>query len=309
MSSVPHFMKVHVPASTSNLGSGFDVVGLALQMYLEVEAVPWGDRLVIEPEGLGAKDIPRDPTNLVYRMLAEHAGDAMPAGLKLKIRNGIPLTRGFGSSAAATVAGIALGMWVKNGTPPERPPVIDAATKVEGHPDNVSACILGGLTVSAVIDDQVQAASLRVPQGIQIVVIIPDKELSTKEARRVLPLSIPRAEAVFNLQRMGLLLAGLFLNRKEYLIHGVGDQIHQRRRYPLFPAMGAAVQALNEHRSCLGAFVSGAGPAVAAFTSGEGVRLGDIGVGEFEKMGIHAEYRILAPDYLGVTFSDEDSRQ
>ncbi len=309
MSPLPSFMKVHIPASTANLGSGFDVVGLALQMYLEVEAIPCGQSLVIEPEGLGAKDIPRDRTNLIFRMMAEHAGDSLPEGLILRIKNGIPLTRGFGSSAAATVAGIALGEWIKNGTPPERPPVLDSATKVEGHPDNVSACVLGGLTVSATIDDQVIATSLRVPQGIQIVAIIPDKELSTRKAREVLPLSIPRAEAVFNLQRLGLLLSGLFLNRREYLIHGVGDQIHQRRRFPLFPPMGAAVQALNEHRACLGAFVSGAGPAVAAFTAGEGIRLGEIGVAEFKKQNVAAEYRILAPDYLGMTFSDEDGRK
>jgi len=308
MSQTPSYMKVHVPASTSNLGSGFDVVGLALQMYLEVEAIPTGDKLLIEPEGLGAKDIPLDRSNLIYRMLAEHAGDSLPAGLKLRIKNGIPLTRGFGSSAAATVAGIALGEWVRNGTPPERPPVLDAATRVEGHPDNVSACVLGGLTVSATIDEQVVATSLRVPSGIQIVVIIPEKELSTRKAREVLPLSIPRAEAVFNLQRLGLLLSGLFLNRREFLIHGVGDQIHQRRRFPLFPPMGACVQALNEHRACLGAFVSGAGPAVAAFTAGEGVRLGEIGVAELKKHNISGEYKVLAPDYLGMTFSDEHGK-
>ncbi len=308
MNPLPSCMRVHVPASTANLGSGFDVVGLALQMYLEVEAIPGGSRLVIEAEGLGAHDIPLDRTNLIYRMTAEHAGDSMPEGLMLRIKNGIPLTRGFGSSAAATVAGIALGEWIKNGTPPERSPVLDASTRVEGHPDNVSACVLGGLTVSATIDEQVIAASLRVPSGIQIVVIIPDRELSTRKAREVLPLTIPRAEAVFNLQRLGLLLSGLFLNRREYLIHGIGDQIHQRRRFPLFPPMGATVQALNEHRSCLGAFVSGAGPAVAAFTAGEGIRLGEIGVAEFKKYDVSAEYKIVAPDYLGMTFSDEDGK-
>ena len=298
-------MKVRVPASTSNLGSGFDVVGLALQMYLEVEAAPGGSGLVIEAEGLGAKDIPRDRSNLIYRMMLEHASDAMPQDLHMRIRNGIPLTRGFGSSAAATVAGIALGEWIIRGTPPERAPILDAATHVEGHPDNVSACVLGGLTVSAVIDEQVVATSLRVPHGLQVVVIIPERELSTRKAREVLPLSIPRAEAVFNLQRLGLLLSGLFLNRKDFLIHGVGDQIHQRRRFPLFPPMGRVVGALNEHRSCLGAFVSGAGPAVAAFTSGEGIRLGEIGVEEFRKWNVPAEYRILAADYLGTTFADD----
>lgn len=308
MSRVPSYMKVNVPASTSNLGSGFDVVGLALQMYLEVEAILTGDALVIEAEGLGAKSIPLDRSNLIFRMLSEHAGDSLPGGLKLRIKNGIPLTRGFGSSAAATIAGIALGEWVRTGTPPERPPVLDAATHVEGHPDNVSACVLGGLTVSATIDEQVTATSLRVPSGIQIVVIIPEKELSTRKAREVLPLTIPRSEAVFNLQRLGLLLSGLFLNRREFLIHGVGDQIHQRRRFPLFPPMGACVQALNEHRSCLGAFVSGAGPAVAAFTAGEGIRLGEIGVAEFKRHDVAADYKVLAPDYLGMTFSDEDGK-
>jgi len=295
-------MKVRVPASTANLGSGFDALGLALQMYLEVEATPGGTEYRIEAAGVNTAQIPLDKTNLIYRQIREHAGVSMPKGLLLRIDNRIPLTRGFGSSAAATVAGIAVGMWIKNGTPPERQPVIDAATVVEGHPDNVSACVLGGLTVSAVIGDQVLTNSLRVPYGIEIVAVIPDRELSTQKAREVLPLSIPRAEAVFNLQRLGLLLTGLFLNKKELLVHGVGDAIHQTRRTHLLPAMGDALGALNRDRDCLGAFISGAGPGIAAFSNGAGLRLGQIGAECFRAQGIAADYRVLAPDYLGMTF-------
>ena len=295
-------MKVRVPASTSNLGSGFDVVGLALQMYLEVELEAEGEELVIESEGLGASQLPCDENNLIFRMIREHAGDAVPAGLRIRIRNDIPLTRGFGSSAAAIVAGIALGEWLKCGTPPERQGVLEAATAAEGHPDNASAAVLGGLTVSAVIDGQVEATSLRLPYGIEIVVLIPDREIETKKAREVLPLSIPRSEAVFNLQRLGLLLAGLFQNNRSYLYHGVKDRIHQGRRIHLLPAMGSVVKALNDHRGCLGAFISGAGPAVAAFTSGDGQKLGELGVEEFSREGIPAEAQVLAPDYLGLNY-------
>jgi len=295
-------MRARVPASTANLGSGFDVVGLALQMYLEVEASPGGTELVIETTGLGADRIPRDRSNLIYRMIAEHAGDDLPRGLRLKIHNDIPLTRGFGSSAAATVAGIAIGMWIRSGTPPEKQPVLEAATRVEGHPDNASAAVLGGLTVSAMIEERVEATSLRVPYDVQLVVVVPDQELSTRKAREVLPLSIPRAEAVFNLQRLGMLLAGLFQNNRTFLYHGVGDQIHQKRRTPILPAMGAAMNVLNERRACLGAFISGAGPAIAAFTSGDGESLGQLGVEEFGRWNIPATYRVLAPDYLGLTY-------
>ena len=295
-------MKVRVPASTSNLGSGFDVVGLALQMYLEVELEAEGEELVIEPEGLGASQLPCDENNLIFRMIREYAGDAVPAGLRIRIRNDIPLTRGFGSISAAIVAGIALGEWLKCGTPPERQVVLEAATAAEGHPDNASAAVLGGLTVSAVIDGQVEATSLRLPYGIEIVVLIPDREIETKKAREVLPLSIPRSEAVFNLQRLGLLLAGLFQNNRSYLYHGVKDRIHQGRRIHLLPAMGSVVKALNDHRGCLGAFISGAGPAVAAFTSGDGQKLGELGVEEFSREGISAEARVLAPDYLGLNY-------
>jgi homoserine kinase len=295
-------MKVRVPASTANLGSGFDTLGLAFQMYLEVEATPGGTGLRIEAEGVNVAQIPLDASNLIYRQIIEYAGEAMPRGLHLKIANRIPLTRGFGSSAAAIVAGIAIGLWIRNGTPPERQPVIDAATRVEGHPDNVSASVLGGLTVSSMIGDQVITNSLRVPYGVEIVIVIPDRELSTQKAREVLPLSIPRAEAVFNLQRLGLLLTGLFLNKKELLIHGVADSIHQTRRTHLLPAMGDAVQALNRDRECLGAFISGAGPGVACFTNTGGLRLGEIGAAAFRADGIPAEYRVIAPDYLGLTF-------
>ena len=162
--------------------------------------------------------------------------------------------------------------------------------------------MLGGLTVSAVIDGQVEATSLRLPYGIEIVVLIPDREIETKKAREVLPLSIPRSEAVFNLQRLGLLLAGLFQNNRSYLYHGVKDRIHQGRRIHLLPAMGSVVKALNDHRGCLGAFISGAGPAVAAFTSGDGQKLGELGVEEFSREGIPAEAQVLAPDYLGLNY-------
>jgi homoserine kinase len=295
-------MRVRVPASTANLGSGFDVIGLALQMYLDVEAVAGGSDLRIEATGVNAAEIPLDATNLIFRQIAEYAGEYLPRGLHLKIRNGIPLTRGFGSSAAAIVAGIAIGMWIRRGTPPERQPVIDAATRVEGHPDNVTAAVLGGLTVSGTIGDQVVTNSLRVPYGLEIAIVIPDRELSTQKAREILPLSIPRAEAVFNLQRMGLLLTGLFLNKKELLIHGVADQIHQARRTHLLPAMGDVLSALNRDRDCLGAFISGAGPAIAAFTTTAGLRLGEIGAAAFRAAGIPAEYRVVAPEYLGMTF-------
>ncbi len=295
-------MRARVPASTANLGSGFDVIGLALQNYLTVEVEPGGTSLRIVTEGEGAAQLPTDESNLIYRMIKEHAGDDLPRGLAIRVINEIPLTRGMGSSASAIVAGIAIGMWIKNGTPPERRPVLDAATRVEGHPDNASAAVLGGLTVSATIGSDVVATSLRLPYDLQVVVIIPDKEIETKKAREVLPLSIPRSEAVFNLQRLGLLLAGLIQNDKNFLFHGVGDQIHQKRRAPIMPAMGATINALNDHRACHGAFISGAGPAVAAFTSGEGRKLGEIGVEEFRRWDIDAEYRVLSPDYLGLTF-------
>ncbi len=295
-------MRTKVPASTSNLGSGFDVVGLALKSYLEVEAESGGGRVVIETEGVDADQIPCDDSNLVFRMIKEYSGGKLSHGLRLKIKNDIPLTRGMGSSASAIVAGIATGMWIRRGTPPERTPVLEAATQVEGHPDNASAAVLGGLTVSATIDSKVVATSLRLPYDLQVVVVIPDRVIETRKAREVLPLTIPRSEAVFNLQRLGLLLAGLIQNNDSFLFHGVGDQIHQKRRTSILPAMGGVLATLNEHRACRGAFVSGAGPAIAAFTSEEGRKVGDIGVEEFARWGIEAEYRVLAPDYLGLTF-------
>ncbi len=298
--SARYTMKVRVPGSTANLGSGFDTVGLALQMYLHVEAQPGGSGLKIEVAGNYRTGIPSDRTNLVYRYVAEHAGDAMPMGLRLRIENDIPLTRGFGSSAAAIVAGIAIGEWIRNGTPPERQRVIDAATRAEGHPDNVTAAVLGGLTVSATIEDEVVTNSLRIPYGVHIVVVFPDRELSTQKAREVLPLTIPRAEAVFNLQRLGLLLTGLFLNRKALLIHGVEDAIHQKRRAHLLPPMWDVLRTLNRDRGCLGAFISGAGPAIAAFTRDDGARLGELGVKTFKDQGIPAQYSVVAPDYLGL---------
>jgi len=295
--------KVRVPCSTANLGSGFDVLGLALQMHLEVEVTQQETGgLTIVNKGEGAEELPTDETNMIYKLVSLYAGDKLPKNVRFEITNGIPLTRGYGSSAAATVAGVALGQWIAGGEIPGKQLVLNAAAKEEGHPDNVAPSVLGGLTISAMQDGEVLSGQFPWPEGVHITAIIPAYEMSTQAARRALPEKVPYGDAIFNLQRFGILLSGLFLGKKDWLKFGVNDRLHQDYRFPLLPGMKEAVDTLNEQPDCLGSFISGAGPGAIALANGNGHKLGEMAVKCFEEAGFEATFRMLAVDTDGLQF-------
>jgi homoserine kinase len=176
--------------------------------------------------------------------------------------NRIPLARGLGSSAAAWVGGL-LAANVVLGEPLDRDGLLAAATRAEGHPDNVAAALLGGLTVSCADGPRVTAVSLPVPREIEWVVLLPETESSTHEARAVLPASVPRADAIFNVQRVSLLLAALAAGRVDLLELAMQDRLHQPYRLRLFPWMDA-VAAAGRGAGALGCVLSGAGPSMLA---------------------------------------------
>ncbi len=266
-----------VPCSTSNLGAGFDALGLALSgPDLIVRATPGGDRLHISGlSGEGADRLPRDATNRVI-MAAHHAAVAAgkdPALLaaSLEIHSSIPLKRGLGSSAAAAVAGAMLADHLLEGAVGlER--IQQVAVELEGHPDNVVPCLRGGAQVS-VRDDQGRVWSCEIPIKLALrgAIYMPDQELATTAARSVLPREVSLADAIFNLGRTALFVAALGQGRIDLLGEAMEDRIHQTPRAGLLPWLP---ELLREARAAgaAGAALSGAGTTVFALCSPESAR-------------------------------------
>lgn len=265
-------VRVRVPASSANLGPGFDALGLALALYNEVR-LEEADRVSVAVEGEGAGCLDSGRANLVARgvALAFEALGRPFRGARIQCLNRIPLRRGLGSSAAAWVGGV-MAANALLGEPLDRSALLTLAARAEGHPDNVAAAILGGLTVSCVEDERVTAVSLAVPVEIGWVVLVPEIESPTREARAVIPDWFPRADAVFNVQRVSLLLAAVGTRRVDLLELAMQDRLHQPYRERLFPWMDAVAKAGRE-AGAVGCVLSGAGPSMLAAVrgSGEGV--------------------------------------
>jgi homoserine kinase len=252
-----------VPASSANLGPGFDALGLALALYNEVVAEE-ADRVTVRVEGQGAGRLATGDRNVVARgVRAAYEAAGRPfKGCALICTNRIPLARGLGSSAAAWVSGLLAGNALL-GSPLDRAALLQLAARAEGHPDNVAAAIFGGLTVSCTGPGGTSAVTLPVPARLRWVPLIPEVTSSTAEARAVLPASVPRADAVFNVQRVALLLAGLQADRTDALRTALEDRLHEPYRLRLFPWM-PQVAAAARAAGALGCVLSGAGPALLA---------------------------------------------
>jgi homoserine kinase len=254
---------VRVPATSANLGPGFDALGLALALYNEVDVVA-GESTTVTIEGEGAGRLPRSDKNVVVRAirLAYEAAGAVAEPWVVHCVNRVPTARGLGSSAAAWVGGLLAGSALL-GSPLDRAALLRLAARAEGHPDNVAAAVYGGLTVVGGEGDAVVALSLPVPAALVWVALIPAITSSTAEARAVLPATVPRADAVFNVQRVALLLASLQAGNLDMLGTALDDRLHQPYRRALFPWMPQVVEAARA-AGALGCVLSGAGPSFLA---------------------------------------------
>jgi homoserine kinase len=293
-------VSVRVPATTANLGPGFDALGLALSLHNEVVVVP-GDGLTVRVEGEGAGRLPTTDRNVVVRgieLVHHEVGRAFPGGAVTCV-NRIPPARGLGSSAAAWVGGLVAGNALL-GSPLGREALLVLAARAEGHPDNVAAALLGGLTVSCGEGEGATAGALPVPPGLRWVALIPEVTSATAEARAVLPAAVPRADAVFNVQRVALLLAALQLERVDLLRGAMTDRLHQPYRETLFPWM-RAVMAAAEVAGALACVLSGAGPSLLAVVAGEAAPVMRAMESTLRAAGVNGTARELAVDASGAT--------
>lgn len=254
---------VRVPATSANLGPGFDALGLALDLHDDVVARIGEDGVLIDVAGEGSADVPRDETHLVVRAMraAFEAFGGQPRGIELVCANRIPHARGLGSSAAAIVAGLLLARALVVGGDEafSDDALLALACELEGHADNVAAALLGGLTVAWVDGGQVDAVRMNCHPSVSPVVLIPPTTASTAQARGLLATSVSHADATFNAARSALAVAAL-TTHPEALLAATDDRLHQPYRAVAMPESAALMARLRD--AGLAAVISGAGPAV-----------------------------------------------
>jgi homoserine kinase len=301
---------VRVPASTSNLGPGFDTLGLALGLYIEVSAEVCADAVegggLIEVEGEGLAELPRTHENLVYRayrLAASREGVEAPP-LRMRIRSDIPLARGLGSSAAAAVAGISIfeaitARWL----PLAR--VLELGFEMEGHCDNFAASILGGLVTACTPAGRPPVAvSTAWPAELRAVLVIPDVHMRTAAARGILPRTVLREDAIFNVQRVALLHAALRERRWDLLRDAMRDRLHQPYRASLVPGLQEVFE-LEPEGSLLGVAMSGAGSGVIALAVSDFDAVGARIARCFAAHNVATTIKVLDVDTVGRTLVDD----
>lgn len=274
MSKVSGAVRVVVPASSANLGSGFDSAGLALSLFDEIEA-SFTDKpgVQVDVDGEGRNSLPKDENHLIARvMLKTFANLSMPVnGLYLRCINRIPHGRGLGSSAAAISAAVvaARALAGTQGTRMDDQGALELASSIEGHPDNVAACLYGGFTVSWIDENSLaRAVKLNPHNSIIPVVMIPKFEVDTEQARALLPSHIPHRDATYNVSRSSLLVHAM-TNDPDYLFEATSDRIHQEYRRPSMQSASALVTNLRNKKHA--AYISGSGPTVCVLTNKENV--------------------------------------
>ena len=296
-------IRIAVPATTANLGVGFDCIGAALTMINQFQftAIESDRQLQITVEGKEANKVGKDETNLIYQSFLKlyQKIKQTPPNVKIDIKLGVPLSRGLGSSATAIVGGL-LGANHLAGNPLNQNELMAMAIAIEGHPDNVVPALLGNCQLSVANGDKWQVSSIPWHQEIIPVVAIPDFELSTEEARSVLPKSYSRNDAIFNISRMGLLLRGLATNNKTWLTTALADKIHQPYRQKLI----VGYQELHSAAIDAGAYgmvISGAGPTLLSLTNSDRVQQVINSMSQtWSKLNIKADVRSLSIDTIGA---------
>ena len=259
LSSIAPF-EIKVPGSIANLGPGFDTLGVAVQLYLRLSVTPLPGNNELRFRFIDGGPGGENYIERAFRFVADQRGGPFPS-LSIEVRSDIPTRSGLGSSAAATVAGLRLFEAIAGPLPPQG--LLNAACALEHHPDNVAAALLGGLTVSCQLPDRsVVAVRLEWPEQLQFLVLTPEYALPTTESRKVLPERVTREDAVFNLQRVALLLQALQSGNFALLREAINDRLHQPSRQKLVPGLEQALAL--QHPDLLGVCLSGAGPSIVA---------------------------------------------
>ena len=301
--------KISAPASSANLGPGFDILGLALNCHLTVTVSP-ADDFRLEVNGEGSDQVPSDETHLIVACAREVAGDqALQCHWKIDSR--IPMTRGLGSSAAAIGAGLAAGSLLRDGHSPDRAELFQELSRREGHGDNAAATVYGGLQFCFDGEsEQVACRSVPCPESLGVIALIPEQPLATSEARSVLPETHETAAVTANMASLALLLNSLEKGETALLSRACRDHLHEPYRLPLIPGLEAALAELRQDSHLLGSWLSGAGPTLASFAmlnaipellNGNGISAASAAL---EQAGVATKAMGLEVDHAGLTWEE-----
>jgi homoserine kinase len=290
-------IKVRVPATSANLGSGFDCAGIALDLYNELYfAMEKESKLPLEAHFLHRGSLAHQGFNLV----AEKTAKKIPADLQVAIRASVPRSRGLGSSATLTVAGIVAANILLEANLSEKE-IILLASQIEGHPDNAAPAYLGGLVLTVSSGGEIEYFQLKPQASLRAIVAVPNFELATAAARKVLPTLVPHQDAVFNAGRFGLLMTSLLTGEYQFLKSAMEDRLHQPYRLPLVPGLQEVMAAAVAH-GALGSCLSGAGPSVLAFCNEQAEEIKRAMRDTWRDCGIKAETYLLDISLRGTEY-------
>lgn len=298
-------IRVRIPATTANLGPGFDCMGLALDLWNTFELHLGGEGIVVETHGEGADWLPKDATNLTASILLQELGDAAPKALRIVCHNAVPAASGLGSSSTATLAGVLFAQACERHAKGEDPAelelkaVLARAVAIEGHGDNVAPALLGGFVV-VVPDEKAGVLAQRIPHvPLKTVVCVPEFRYLTSEARAALPPHYSRSDAIYNIGRAMLVAEALRAGNDEMLRAAMNDRIHEPYRLGAIPgAAGAKSVALDAGALCVA--LSGAGPGMIAFAREGYDRIGRAMKDAFSAVGLKSRYWILDATEAGT---------
>lgn len=292
-------IRLKVPATTANLGSGFDTLGMALNLYnifTVTELLPAGEyRSEIWGEGVDLlKDASKNMLVTSYLKACEE-WNIPPKGFAFESCNAVPLNRGLGSSSTAVVAGVMLANIISGADFPEAE-LLRVMTKIEGHPDNVVPCCIGGMTVSCWDGESLRYVRLpALPEDLNVIAAVPDFEVRTEEARKILPESVPFRDAVFNVSHASILCAAWAMGRWDLLRVGMEDRLHQAHRAKLFPGETGEkfFSEIANHPDCVATAISGSGPTMIAIVHGPAAKLSEAMCRIFTEGGAGSHFFVL----------------
>jgi len=292
---------VRVPATSANLGPGFDTLGMALDLYLDIEIeLSYGMNEIVyltggraQPRNIPAEELVVKAMHLVF----EKVGREIPP-LRVRIRNEIPIGCGLGSSAAAIVAGLSAANFMI-GQKYSRRQLMQWAFQMEGHADNVVPAMVGGFTTTMVYEGQIYYQRLAIPEMIKVVAAVPDFVLSTEESRAILPENVNLKDTISNLQRACYLLASIYNGDTRHIHMAMDDMIYQPLRKQLIPGFESVFE-MAADAGALGVALSGAGPTIIAFCTGNEGQLGQAMMEAFASHGVDSRVLYLNPSAEGV---------
>ena len=289
---------VKVPATSANMGPGFDSLGIALDIWNEVR-ISKGP-FSIKIDGTGEEELPKDTSNLVYKSFCkvfEEIDEIVPE-VKLSCTNRIPLTRGMGSSSAALIGGLMSGNAMA-GSPLSTSEILNIGAKIEKHPDNVAPALLGGVQIGIYDQEKLITANVPFPEDLKVVLYVPNQVMPTDQARNILAPKVAREDAVYNIGRSALLVQSLVTGDLQNLKYATQDMLHQPQRQKQFFPMKNIIKAAME-AGAFGAFLSGAGSSILAFTKGREYTIGYEMADAAMKSGLDGDIIFTSPTSKGA---------